>query len=510
MYYIIGVVKENLTIPATYDELKTLYIAQQEQVGAFQARIAELTHELSWLKRQVFGQKAERYVPNGNGQMAIGLPGAAEIAPAPVVTQKISYERQVSSPEAKNGHGRNALPAHLPRVDTVLEPEEDVTGMQKIGEEVTEELEYKPGKLFVNRIIRPKYAKADGSGSVVTAALPFRPIEKGRPGPGLIAHVLLSKYVDHLPLYRQEKMFKREKVSIPRSTLGGWVEGGCRLLSPLYDRLVRKVLQTDYLQADETPVKVQDDHIPGKTHQGYFFAYRNPLLPAIVFDYQESRSRAGPMEFLEDFQGVLQTDAYKGYNEILTWPGVKALGCFAHARRNFFEAKDNDPARAEAILKLIKRLYAVEDKARGEKPEDRLSPEERYQLRQAESVPIMKDIKTWLDTEVQQTLPKSAMGQAIGYALNIWNRLETYLTDGRFEIDNNLLENAIRPVALGRKNWLFAGSHDGAKRSAMIYSFVGTCAMQGIEPFEYLRNVIDKLPGHPQSRIDELLPLIKF
>jgi len=471
------------------------------------AIILKLDHELTWLKRQMFGQKAERYVPTGNGQMEIGLSGAAEAAPAPAVTQKISYERQAGKPEAKNGHGRNALPAHLPRVDTVLEPKEDVTGMQKIGEEVTEELEYKPGKLFVNRIIRPKYAKADGSGSVVTAPLPFRPIEKGRPGPGLIAYVMLSKYVDHLPHYRQEQIFKREKVEIPRSTQGGWMKGGCDLLTPLHGRLIQRILATDYLQADETPIRVQDERIPGKTHQGYFFAYRNPLLPAVVFDYQESRSRAGPMEFLESFQGVLQTDAYAGYNEILTWPGVKAGGCFAHARRKFYEAKDSDFARAEAALKIIGRLYAVEDKARGEKPEDKLPPEERYKLRQAESVPIMKEIKAWLDTEVHKTLPKSAMGQAISYTLNIWNRLETYLTDGRFEIDNNLLENAIRPVALGRKNWLFAGSHDGAKRSAMIYSFVGTCAMQGIEPFEYLRNVIDKLPGHPQSRIDKLLPL---
>jgi transposase len=471
------------------------------------AIILRLDHELSWLKRQMFGQKTERYIPNGNGQLAMELPGAVETAPVPVVTQKISYERQASPPEAKNGHGRNVLPAHLPRVDKILEPTEDVTGMQKIGEEVTEELEYKPGKLFVNRIIRPKYAMADGSGSVVTAALPIRPIEKGRPGPGLIAHVMISKYVDHLPLYRQEKMFKREKVSIPRSTLGGWIEGGYGLLLPMHTRLVQKILAADYLQADETPVRVQDEQIPGKTHPGYFFAYRNPMLPAVVFDYQESRGRAGPMAFLEGFKGCLQTDAYAGYNEILAWPGVKAGGCFAHARRKFFDAKDNDPARAEVILKLIGHLYTVEDKARGEKPEDKLSYEERYKLRQMESVPIMAEIKTWLNMEAQKTLPKSSMGQAIRYTLNIWNKLETYLTDGRYEIDNNLLENAIRPVALGRKNWLFAGSHEGAKRSALIYSFVGTCAMQGIEPFEYLRNVIDKLPGYPQSKIDDLLPL---
>jgi len=486
--------KTNPPIPADYNELKTQHLSLLE-------KLETVTAELSWLKRQMFGQKAERYIPTGNGQMA--LPIAEGVPEVEVSTQQVSYERKDIKPVPEKGHGRNVLPAHLPRVETVIEPKEDVTGMEKIGEEVTEELEYKPGKLFVNRIIRPKYAKPDGSGSVVTGLLPLRPIEKGRPGPGLLAHVLISKFVDHLPLYRQEKIFKREGVNIPRSTLGGWAESCHGLLTPIYERLIEKVLDTDYLQADETPVQVQDRVIPGKTHRGYFFVYHNPERKAVFFDYRESRSRSGPLEILTDFRGKLQTDAYAGYNEVLALPGRTGVGCWAHVRRKFYEAKDSDPKRADRAMSLIGELYAVEDRAR----ENNATPEHRFVMRQENAVPVIATLKAWLDSEYVIALPKSLMGQAMAYTLNYWNRLNAYLTDGKLEIDNNLVENAIRPVALGRKNWLFAGSHDGASRAALVYSLVCTCAMNEIEPYEYLRTTLDKISGHPQNRLNELLPL---
>ena len=493
MYYIIRDMKKNLPIPpipATYDELKDAYI--------------HLLHEIAWLKRQFFGQKTERYVALDNGQQVLKLGDAPAAVPA-VETAHISYDRVVTpKQEEKNGHGRSPLPTHLPRVDVVIEPAEDVSGLKKIGEDITEEVDYKPGSLFVRRFIRPKYAKPDADGStIVSGLLPYRPIDKGRPGPGLLAHVLISKFVDHLPLYRQERIFKREGLAIPRSTLCDWVEGCDNLLMPLYERLIERVLDTDYLQADETPVQVQDRLIPGKTHRGYFFVYHNPGEKAVFFDYRESRSRSGPMELLADYRGRLQVDGYAGYNEVLVLSGRIGVGCWAHVRRKFFEAKDSDPARAAVVLSFIGELYAVEALAR----ENNWTADNRLEARQSKSVLVMAALKAWLDTECVKVLPKSVMGLAIAYALNFWMRLQVYLTDGALEIDNNLVENAIRPVALGRKNWLFAGSHDGARRAATIYSLLCTCAMNGMEPFEYLRNLLDVLPGFPQSRISELLPL---
>lgn len=333
-------------------------------------------------------------------------------------------------------------------------------------------------------------------------ALPPRPIEKGIAGPGLLAHILISKYVDHLPLYRQLQQFRREGIRLPPSTLDGWVKSSCRLLMPLAEALKGEVMEVSYLMADETPIRVQDRHKKGKTHQGYYWVYYDPLMPKAYFDYRKSRSRAGPNDLLSHFEGFLQTDAYNGYDEIIRRKEVTPVGCMAHARRKFFDAQNNDPVRADWMLKVIKRLYKIEHQAK----EAALSYPERHRFRKEQAGPILLEMKRWLDKEVLNVLPKSAIGKAIGYMLNQWSKLENYLLDGRLEIDNNLVENAIRPVALGRKNYLFAGSHDGAKRAAVIYSLLATAKAHEVNCFEYLKDVLTRISDYPYRQIADLLP----
>lgn len=383
----------------------------------------------------------------------------------------------------------------------MIEPEEDVSGLTKIGEEITEELEYEPGKMYVNCYIRPQYVRPRDKG-VAIAMLPSRPIEKGIAGPGLLSHVLISKFVDHLPLYRQRQQFKRHDVEMAASTLSDWVGASSKLLEPLYFQLRSTLLYTSYLMADETPIRVLDHQKKGRAHLGYLWGYYSPRERLVLFDYQTGRSRAGPNQMLRDFEGYLQTDGYKGYHEILAKKSVIGLACLAHARRYFVEAQQNDAERADWMLSHIQRLYQIERQAKQAESDY----EARYRLRQQYAVPILDVIKSWLDENCKQVLPKSAMGQAIGYTLNLGSRLERYVTDGRLEIDNNLMENLIRPIALGRKNYLFAGSHEGAKRAAIIYSLVGTAKQHNVEPFAYLKDVLTRIADHPYAKLTELLP----
>jgi transposase len=488
---------------ATYEEL----LAQN---AALQLEVFQLKEQLSLFQRLLFGQKRERFVPGNDHQLELGL-DIEKQSPAQPETEELHYIRRKPS-KPQTPPVRQPLPSHLPRKDIVIEPQEDTHGMQKIGEEITEELEYEPGKFYVNRYIRPKYAKADGDG-VIIGQLPSRPIEKGIPGPGLLSHILISKFVDHLPLYRQQKQFKRLGVNIADSTLVGWVKAGYELLLPLYEIHLYSVLNKDYLMADETPIQVLEDNLPDKSHRGYFWVYYDPLEWQVYFDYQPSRSRDGPEELLKTFQGYLQSDGYRIYDDIASPQDrrdsenqdrnrIIGVGCFAHARRYFDQAKESDPPRSEWMLLAIQQLYGIERQVR----EEGMSFQERYRLRQERSQPILNTIKEWLDQECLQVLPKSLMGKAIGYMLNQWPKLQNYLLDGRLEIDNNLVENAIRPVALGRKNYLFAGSHEGAKRAALVYSLVATAKLHEVEPFEYLKDIISRISDYPYQQITDLLP----
>jgi transposase len=465
--------------------------------------LIKLRHELDQLKRLVFGSRHERFIPSTpQEQLALGLAIEKIETPAPVSVQTIQYTRkQKKESTEKIQTGRMKLPADLPREQVLLEPQEDVSGMKKIGEEITEELERIPGKLFVRQYVRSKYARPQGDG-VVIAELPARPIDKGIPGPGLLAQIVIDKYTDHLPIHRQLQRFEREGIKLSSSTLTDWISGTCALLEPLYDTLKKKVLSADYLQADETPIKVLDKDKKGTTHRGYHWVYHTPNERLVLFDYREGRGREGPNEILIDFKGYLQTDGYAVYEDFDKRPGITLLNCMAHARRKFDEAKDNDLAKAEYALTEIQKLYAVERNAKTNK----LSVAQRYQMRQEKSVPVLHELKSWMLENYKSVLPKSTIGQALHYSLERFDKLMLYTSDGTLEIDNNLVENAIRPVAIGRKNYLFAGSHNGAKRAAMLYSFLGTCKINEVNPFEWLRATLEKMPTYQVNRLAELLP----
>ncbi len=393
------------------------------------------------------------------------------------------------------------LPASLPREQVIIEPTENVSGWIKIGEEVTEELERIPGKLFVKQYIRPKYARPDGEG-VVIGELPSRPIDKGIAGPGLLAQIIIDKYTDHLPIHRQVQRFEREGIKLPASTLTDWISATCALLEPLYEVLRKEILSCTYLQADETPIKVLDKDKKGTTHRGYHWVYHAPQERLVLFDYREGRGREGPQECLKDFKGYLQTDGYVVYEDFANKPGITLLSCMAHARRKFDEAKDNDLVRASYVLTEMQKLYALERQAK----ESDLSADELCGLRQQQAIPVLDNLKTWMLENYKAVLPQSVIGQAMHYSLQRWDKLSLYTTDARLRIDNNLVENAIRPVAIGRKNYLFAGSHNGARRAAMLYSFLGTCKMNHINPFDWLKDVLIKIPQHPVNKIELLIP----
>lgn len=453
------------------------------------------------LKRMMFGAKRERFIANIDvDQMTLPF----DVPEQPVAeqpTETIEYTRKKTT-SRENHHGRLELPSHLPVEEIHLEPEQDTTGLKCIGQEITSELDYTPAKLFVRKYIRNTYALPNGEG-IIVADLPARPIDKGIAGPGLLSSILVEKFVDHLPIYRQIERFKRDKVVISSSTIDGWVTKTADLLTPLYDHLVKLIIAQGYLQVDETPIKVLDhQNKKGKTHQGYHWVYNAPLQNAIFFDYCEGRGREGPMRLLQEFKGYLQTDGYGVYEWFARQPGITHIACMAHARRKFEQALDYDQEKAGSIMQKIQELYAIERQAR----EAGLSTDQRKELRLDRSLPIMNQLGK-LMTEMNKTaVPKSPMGIALNYATQRWDNLLNYLYDGSLEIDNNWVENAIRPCTLGRKNYLFAGSHEGAKRAAIFYSFFGTCKKNNVNPYEWLKKVLEMIPEYPANKIGDLLP----
>jgi transposase len=465
-------------------------------------QITALQQELANLKRLIFGSKNERFVPaeSSPSQLSLDMQTDAVAACSVTKTQKIEYIRNTNQ-ITKEHPGRTKLPEHLERREIIIEPAEVTDGCKKIGEEITEELEYEPGKLFVNRYVRPKYVITENK-SIIIAPMMERPLPKAIVGPGLLAQIIIDKYVDHLPLYRQLERFKREGINIPYSTIGDWIKNGCSLIDPLYESLKKLIVQSNYLHADESPIKVLDKDKKGQTHRGYYWVYHNSIDGLVWFDYQEGRGREGPVALLKDFKGYLQTDGYAVYDFFKEEKDITVLHCMAHARRMFFEAKENDKPIAEYALEQIGLLYTIERKAK----EQQLDQEQILQLRQTEALPVLESLGRWMKETYVKVLPKSAIGKALGYSIGRWPELMLYATDGKLNIDNNPVENSIRPVAIGRKNYLFAGSHEAAKRSAILYSLMGTCKLHGINPFIWLRDVLQRIATHPINKIEELLP----
>jgi transposase len=479
---------DTITLPREqYDALIAENSFLKESLKELKEKTDWIQQELDKFRKMLFASSSERFISAIDpSQINLGFEGIENEAP-PASTDTITITRRKGGEEKRPGHPRLELPESLPREVTVIEPKEDVTGWKKIGEESSEYLARRKGNFFVKRIVRPKYAAPDGEG-VVIGNLPPMPIHKGNADASMLAYILTNKFVYHLPWYRQGQMFKNEGLILPESTMIGWTKGACNLLLPVYDLQKKQLLLSTYIQADETPIPVLSQDVPGSAHKGYFWVYFDPVTKTVVIDYQHGRGREGPTAFLKEFKGALQTDGYSVYDIIGRNENITLLGCIAHARRKFSDAKQNDNDRAAEMLTMIQGLYAIEREVMN------LAPDAIREIRQSQAVPILQKMEEWLKKHLQETLPKSAIGMAIAYTMNLWPRLIRYTQDGRFRIDNNLIENAIRPLVIGRKNYMFAGSHEAAQRTAMIYSFVGTCKQLQIDPSVWLEDVLTRLP----------------
>ena len=489
--------------------LRDLVEELREHLRASHRDNERLRHQLDQLLRRVYGRKTEHFDP---GQAALDLGTSSghrddDDDDDPPTAGPAALDPPATG--AKRPRGRRKLPRDLPRERIVIKPEAHelvctVCAQQKerIGEDLTEELEYEPAVIKINEYERPKYACPHCEAGVVQAELPARPIEKGRPGPGLLAHVVVSKYSEHLPLYRLETIFPRSGVNISRRTLCDWVAATAELVEPIVAYMRREsVLTSKVIHSDDTPITVQDRAHPAGSRKGYIWVYGGQQGD-LVYDFTPSRSRAGPLAFLGDYRGYLQADAYAGYDEVFASGRVIEVACWAHGRRYVFDAVKTALETATDLLALIRRLYAVEREAK----EQNLTGDARRDLRAARSRPILARIDEKLTAEVSRHLPKSPMGEAITYLRRQWRAFTRFLDDGDLAIDNNASERALRMVAIGRKNWIFAGSDAGGRRAAILYSLIATCKNIGVDPFAYLRDVIARVSTHPMRRIEELTP----
>ena len=496
-------------LKAIITEREAALAARSTALEAAEARLIsqnleleKLRFEIACLKRMKYGRSSEQLDAKIT-QMQLTLEDLeASLAEKPEHLRPVPKEPPVKP-------ARRALPAHLPREELVHENACTCPTcggeLRRLGEDVSEMIEYVPGRYKVIRHVRPKLSCA-ACQKIVQAAAPSRPIARGLAGPGFLAHVLVSKYADHLPLYRQSQIYAREGLELDRSTLADWVGGASELLAPLVACLGRYVLGARKLHGDDTPVPVL---CPGRgtTKQGRLWTYvrddkpaGSSEPPAVLFRYSPDRKGERPQAHLGSFVGVLQADAYAGFDR-LYGERIQEAACWAHVRRKFYEihVAHASPIAAEA-LDRIGRLYGIEAEIRGR------PPDERRQIRQARAGPELETLHAWLHATVTTLSKKSELAVAIRYALSRWTALTRYRDDGRLEIDNNAAERALRAVALGRKNWLFAGSDDGGERAAAIYSLLGTAKLNNLDPEGYLRYVLERIADHPINRIEELLP----
>jgi transposase len=469
---------------------------------ALKEKLALLEEQLTWLKRQVFGQRSERFVeqPADSNQCQLELATGASQPPV-VQVERISYERRKQAGAAP--HGREEIPAHLPREEKVLQPDVDTQGMQRIGEKVTEELEYVAPRFFVKRTVRPVYVEVvNGQRIMHCAELPARCVEKGKFGSSLVGHLITSKCIDHLPLYRICEQLKREcGLELPRSTIEGAFGRGCFWLEWIAAELRRRLGQAAYRQMDESTIRVLIEGLKGKSHQGYMWVQLAPLERIVTFDYRTSRSGRWIQELIgPHWQGVLHSDGYEEYRRFVAQrSGIVHANCWAHGRRGFDKALDNDRERATFALQKVRQLFDIEQDA----PD---MGQGRRQLRQEHSRPIVDELFTWLRQQVEHITPKSTIGKAVLYMLDRQKELRVFLEDGRVELSTNLIENKIRPLALGRKNYLFAGSENGARNLAAAYSVIGTCVLNNVNPSHYVTDVLARLPSRRADDTDDLLP----
>ena len=493
--------KDSLLI-ASRQELIDIIIAQDALVDKLTNTITEHSMQLEWLRRQMFGTKSERFVQSDDLQTALEL-GIVK-NDVPVETTTITYDRKRSAfaKEPVKGHGRGTMPTHLPINKITIEPQQDVTGMVCIGEETSWYYEMaKPSSLHIVLISRPKYALPQKQG-IIIGELAALPVEKGNAGPGFLSHITIEKYLYHMPLDRQRKKFKCEyDVELSASWLSDCIGNVVFWFDTVYRKHQEQLVKSTYLQADETPIAVLTRDSKGKTHKGYLWVYHDPIQRIVLFDYRESRSHKGPSAFLKDFRGTLQVDGYEGYADIISKNGLLHAACMDHVRRRFDKAILFDKKRAEHALETMRTWYMVEREAK----EQNLSFDERLALRKEKVAHSMAAFKTWMQQQLSEVLPKSPIGVALQYALNQWDFFNPYLNDGRIELSNILIENAIRPVTLGRKNFLFAGSHNAARWPAVIYSLAAIAKNHGINPFDYFKELLTELPKATTADLEKFL-----
>jgi len=480
----------------------------QTRIATLEAELTRLAHENVTLRQQLdllcqklFGKKSERVSPD---QLRLAFAQLAEeLKPRDEPTEMDTGERpgkQHRRPARPTG--RRPLPPQLPRERVEIDvPEAEKrcgcgTLKTRIGEAVSEKLDYVPARVRVIETVRPKYACPRCHDGVVEAPAPPQAVERSLATEGLLAHVVVSKYVDHLPLYRLERIFDREHLDLSRATLCGWVADVATALAPIGDELRRQVVAATYLQTDDTPITILEET---GSRKGRIWTYLDPIARQVVFDATPTHERDGPEAFLAAFAGDLQADAYTGYDGLYRTGRIREIGCWAHARRGFVEALSTD-ARAAPMVALIQELYHVERAIADD------AADIRHTRRQEQSVPILRRIAAERDALATAVLPKSPLGDAVRYVTNQWAALQRFLEDGRFRIDNNRAENQLRAIAVGRKNWLFAGSFDGATRAALLYSLVQSCALIDVSPFDYLKDVLLRTAIHPQRLIAQLTP----
>ena len=492
------------TLQQKFEELSARFVALEAE----QTRLREENSRLV-VENRLLRQKLDQYIRHYFGgqrnealdkaQLELLLAGLSNVIALPTPEPKpAAVARQGSSHPVRRVLAEDKLETQ----EIVIEPEEvqaQPEGWKKISEERTTQLDWVAPKIIKRVIIRPRYVKAE---RFALAALPPQPIEQGMAGPGLLAQIAVNKYEYHQPLYRQEKYFRQQfGVKLSRKTMGHWVEQVAQLLAPVYRAIKEDLLLGSYLQADETPIRYLDPDVKGKSQQGYLWTYSRPGGD-VLFEWRTSRSREGPEEFLKAFRGKLQTDGYAVYESLARKrTDLILVGCWAHTRRGFHEALDESKLAAW-FVRQIGLLYAVEKKLRQQKA----GPALRQAMRAWQSRPVLNRLHRAMELVRRRTLPQGLLGQAIDYALVRWESLTRYVADGALEIDNNLIENAIRPSALGKKNWLFIGHPTAGERSAILYTLLGSCRRHQINPFDYLKDLFTRLPAAKITQIKAFTP----